>query len=112
MTIKFRATDKNIFNAVCSGKKSVETRAATPKYQDVEPGDKLTFTCTGSSCQKIVKTVHYFSSVDALLAYFPPESINPELETVQEIEEMYSSFPGYKNKIETYGLAAWELSDN
>lgn len=110
MVIQFRAVDKGIFKAVCQGKKTVETRANTPKYQQVAPGDVLTFVCGQESIDKTVDSVRTFTDIEELIEHISIAKINPEAKSAVELKKMYHSFPGYKDKIKTYGLVAWELT--
>lgn len=112
MVIQFRAVDKGIFKAVFQGEKTVETRANTPKYQQIAPGDVLTFVCGEESCQKTVTTVQHFADAEQVAECIDPKRILPGGESVSDLEKMYEGFPGYKTKIATYGLVAWELADS
>lgn len=109
-TLRFRAVDREIFEAIKNGKKKVETRAATDKYQTISTGDTLRFVCGSSEFQKKVVARKKFNSIRELLGEYKPEDINPSIKTAEELEQMYYSFPGYREKIKKYGLFAWEIS--
>lgn len=108
-TLRFRAGDKEIFDAIKDGKKKVETRAATEKYQVISAGDTLRFVCGNSEFQKRIIATKKFNSIKSLLDEYKPEDINPNIKTAEELEKMYYGFSGYREKIEKYGLIAWEL---
>ncbi|MBI5913245.1 hypothetical protein HY839_02260 [Candidatus Azambacteria bacterium] len=40
--LKFRAKNRDIFEAIRDGRKKVETRAATEKFRDIKSGDTVT----------------------------------------------------------------------
>ncbi|KKT44148.1 MAG: hypothetical protein UW34_C0017G0004 [Parcubacteria group bacterium GW2011_GWA2_44_15] len=61
--LRFRAGNKDIWLAIKNGKKKVETRAGTPKYQKVVVGDELR-----------------------------ASQINPNTKTADELIKMYSKF--------------------
>lgn len=108
-TLRFRAGDGGIFEAIRDGKKKVETRAATSKYQTVSTGDTLRFVCGSLEFQKRIVVVKKFNSIRELLDVYKPEDINPNVKTTEELERMYYGFSGYREKINKYGLVAWEL---
>jgi ASC-1-like (ASCH) protein len=110
ITLRFRATNRDIFEAIRSGKKKIETRAGSPKYFDIKAGDTLVFVCGKERFNKKVKSVHKFKSIKALHKIYKPIEINPKTKTIQESEKMYHSFSGYREKIKKYGLIALKLS--
>ena len=107
--LRFRAVNRNIFEAIKSGKKKIETRAATPKYSQIKTSNNLIFVCGKERFSKNVKKVKKFKSIMALCKTYKPQDINPKTKTIEELEKMYHSFPGYKEKIKKYGLMALEL---
>lgn len=107
--LRFRTVDKDIFEAIKNGRKNVETRAATARYKNIKKGDALTLVCGKDKFQKIIKTVKTFKTIRALLKKYKPSEINPNLKSAKELEEMYNSFPGYREKIKKSGLIALEL---
>ncbi len=108
-TIRFRAVNRDIFLAIKSGKKNIETRAATERYRDIQKGDVLILVCVKDKIRKQVKKVEHFKSLGAILKKYRPETINPKTKTVKEAREMWYSFPGYKEKIRRFGLMAITL---
>jgi ASC-1-like (ASCH) protein len=108
-TLRFRAVDVKTFDAIRTGRKKVETRAATERYADIKAGDTLRFVCEDRSFTRRVVHAKKFKSVDALLKEYGVEDIDPNLVTQEELEAMYASFPEYPEKIKKYGLAAFEL---
>lgn len=109
MRLVFNKINKDIFDALRSGKKKVETRASTTKYKKLEAGESVSFSCAGESFEKKIAKVAHFASIDALLKKYTPADINPELKTKKDIEDMCYSFPGYKEKIEQFGIVAIEF---
>ncbi|MDO8520560.1 MAG: hypothetical protein Q7S52_00405 [bacterium] len=108
-TLRFRAVDKDNFEELRSGVKSVETRAATVKYEPIQEGDTLTFVCGKDSFTKrIVKKLH-FKSVNAMVKKINFKKIMPSVASVMEMKKVYSSYPGYTDKIKKHGLFAFEL---
>lgn len=108
-TFRFRAVNRNIFDAIQNGEKKIETRAATPKYRRIQEGDTVILVCGASHLTRTVKTVRIFKSVRALTRVHKPHSINPSCQTVKELEAMYFTFPNYREKLKKYGIAAFEL---
>lgn len=109
MIFIFDKENIDIFDAIKSGEKKVETRACSPKYQKIENGDEICFKCEGQEFFRKVKKVSHFKSIDNLLSVYKPEEINPKLKTKKEVIDMYNSFSGYKEKIKIFGIVALEL---
>jgi ASC-1-like (ASCH) protein len=107
--LKFRVVNRDIFEAIRDGKKPVETRAATVKYAGIKAGDMVEFICGKDKFTKPVKCAGIFKSITDLVKKYKPEEINPNIKTIDELEKMYYSFPGYKEKIEESGIIAIEL---
>ena len=107
--LKFNVINMPNFEAIRVGRKTVETRAATKKYQNIKAGDILVLTCGNKKLLKTVKRARVFKTISALFKKYKVGSVNPWLKTIKEAEEMFYSYPGYKEKIEKYGLIAMEL---
>jgi ASC-1-like (ASCH) protein len=101
---RFRAVNRDIFDAIKSGKKKIETRAGSVRYQSISEGDIAVLICGKSKFRKKIGLVNKFPSIDSLLKKYKPSDINPNIKTAAELEKMYSSFPGYHRKIKEYGL--------
>ncbi|MCP6719656.1 MAG: hypothetical protein KJI71_05580 [Patescibacteria group bacterium] len=107
--LRFRAIDRDIFEAVREGRKKVETRAATTRFVNIEPGDTVKLVCGNDSFEKQVKRVEIFKTIDELLQRYKFKEINPLVSSEKELKEMYYSFSNYQEKIRKYGLIALEL---
>lgn len=107
--LKFAAKDKATFDAIKDGRKTIETRAGTVAYQQVEAGDSLTLECGGERIEKIVQKVKQFASVEE--AFNSPDftKILPGVTTLAEAEKVYYGFPGYRERIAENGLLAFYL---
>jgi ASC-1-like (ASCH) protein len=108
-TLRFRATDKDNFEELRSGIKAVETRAASIKYQPIEKGDTLIFVCSKDKFSKTITKKTHFKSIDAMLKKIPFRKIMPGLKSVAEVKKAYYSYPNYKEKIQEFGILAFEL---
>lgn len=107
--LRFRAVNRDIFLAIASGKKRVETRAATKKYANIQAGDEIVFLCGREKFKKTVRGSRIFSSISALLKTYSVQDINPLVHTERELRDVYHSFPGYREKIKKFGLITLEL---
>lgn len=107
--LRFRTVNRDIFEAIKSGKKKIETRAGSPRYFNVKAGDRLVFVCGKDRFEKKIKKVRKFKNVKALHEIYKPQDINPNTKTVEESEKMYYSFPSYREKIKKHGLIALKL---
>lgn len=106
----FREVDRINYERVRSGVKSIETRAATVKYQPIKAGDTLTFACGKDTFTKTITKVHHWPSVDAMLKDIPLKSVMPELEMPEQAKKVYASYPGYEEKIRQHGLLGFEMA--
>lgn len=104
-----RAVDRDIFEAICDGKKKVETRAATVRYRDIKAGDILRFVCGKDSFEKKAQKVQIFKNIVTLLKKYRAKDINPFVKSAAELRKMYYSFSGYRDKIKQYGIIAIKL---
>ena len=109
ITLRFRVVDRKNFNEVKDGTKRVETRAATERYRNIKKGDVLIVVCGKSRITKVVKKAHHFSSITAMIKVIPMRKIMPSVSSMTELRKAYYSYPGYKEKIQRYGLVAWEI---
>jgi len=108
-TLPVRQTDRAIYDLIKSGKKKIETRVAGPKYQNIKDGDLIVFKCGKDSFERLAKKVRKFNSIDQMLKSYNFKDINPLVNTAEELKIMYNSFPGYTQKLEKYGIIAFEL---
>lgn len=108
-TLKFRAVNKDIFLDIKSGKKTVETRAATERYKDIKAGDMLVLVCGKERLEKVIKKVRIFKTINSLLKTYSIKKIVPKLNSEKEWREELYTYPNYKEKIKKFGLIALEL---
>ncbi len=107
--LKIRAVDKDIFDAIKSGRKRIETRAATENYRKIGKGDTIVFVCGKKSLKKKIAGVKSYKSIGAVFKDYKIKDIFPSLSTIGEARRAYFSFPGYRDKIKKYGLISWRL---
>jgi len=108
-SLRFAKDNRETFEHIKAGRKTVETRAATERYTGIQEGDTLTLVCDGKKLTKQVKKVTRFKTISALIKKYSPALINPGASTLEEMEAMYYSYPGYKEKIKKHGILAFEL---
>ncbi|HTP57050.1 MAG TPA: hypothetical protein VMJ72_02085, partial [Candidatus Paceibacterota bacterium] len=104
-----RAVDRRNFDEIRGGLKSVETRAATVRYRDIQKGDMLVIVCGTARITKNVKRVRHFASIAAMFKAIPFKRIMPSARSAAEARGTYYGYPGYKEKIRKFGIAALEL---
>src|SRR5688500_9177803 len=106
----FRENDRDKFDDIENGHKSIETRAATIKYKPIEAGDSLTFVCGHVEITRLVTKVEHYNSLEEMFTHLPLGQILPSARTADDAKKVYYSFPGYKEKIDTSGILAFHLS--
>lgn len=109
VVFRVREQDRGIFEAIKSGEKDVETRAATDKYQQIEVGDYILIVCGKHRIAKTVKSRRHFSSLEKLLEQVDFKRIIPGAHSVDEAKSVWLRFPGYREKIAKFGLMAFEI---
>jgi ASC-1-like (ASCH) protein len=102
----FRAGDKS-FDAIVDGRKTIESRAATPRYRKVAVGDELVIRCGKYTITKVVKRVEIYPSIDELLAGVGLNNVMPLVKSGEQAKQEWYSYPGYRDKIAQHGLVAW-----
>ena len=107
--LRFRAADRDIFDAIVNGKKKVETRAATQRYIGMHVGDTVVLICGTKKASKTVSAAKIYKSIGALLKKYKPQHIHPAYKTTKEITDMFYSFSGYRETIKKSGIIALEL---
>lgn len=109
ITFNFRTANRNIFEAIRNGRKTIETRAASPKFSGIKTGDVILLKCGRDKIYKKIKHVKIFPNTLALIKQYKIKDINPFCKTKSDLDKMYNSFEGYKEKIKRYGIIALEL---
>ena len=107
--LRFRAENRDIFEAIKDGRKTVETRAASPKFSDIKAGDIIVLKCGRERIEKLVKKATIFKNVESLIKKYKISQIHPGVNSFAELGKKLVSFPGYREKIKKYGLIALEI---
>ena len=110
--LRFNASNKNScssFLDIKSGRKKVETRAATIKYRNIKKGDLVILACGKERFQKTVKRTRIFKTITSMTKVYPPNKIMPDVYSVRELRWACYSYSGYREKIKKFGLVALEL---
>lgn len=105
----FRPVDRDKFDAIKSGRKKVETRAARAPYRDIAAGDTVRLVCGRDRFLMTVKSAMKFRTIAAMLRRYPARAINPKVGTAVGLRKMYYGFPGYRENIRKFGLIVMEL---
>lgn len=105
----FREKDKFNFDQLKSGVKSIETRAASVKYKNINIGDGLVFSCGDATFSRNVAKKYWWPSIDMMTKEISFKKVMPEVESVEEMKKVYASYPNYSEKIAEFGLLGFEL---
>ncbi len=124
-TWELKIYGKDIFNAIKENKKTIETRAGREKgtgkcWEDFKQGDVIKFSLADKKTdsivesvapvEKIVKKVIHFETIDEMLEALDLNKISPD-SSVEKYKKTMESFPGFKKRLEKYGVWAIELKD-
>lgn len=104
--LRFREVDRDKFEALRNGEKPIETRAATPKYQNIHKNDSLVVVCGQDKFEKTVKEAAIYPSLGSLFKNHDFREILPDSDSEAEAIAIIESFPGYKEKIRKNGIIA------
>ncbi|MCR4274920.1 MAG: hypothetical protein NUW02_02625 [Candidatus Campbellbacteria bacterium] len=107
--LRLRQTDTGIFEEVRSGLKSIETRAGTPRHQNIKVGDELIFVCGKNRFSKKVTKIYHWPSVDGMVKEIPFKKVMPSISSIEEMKKIYNSYPNYTEKIKEFGLLGFVL---
>jgi len=99
------------FAGIKSGGKTIETRAPDPSrpdkhYNSVQKGDLLVFVCEGEEITKEVTGVRLYKPWQEMFDHENLSEIQPETKSRQEAIEIYYGYPGYRQRLEKYGIIA------
>ena len=103
-TARIRKADKGILEDLKSGRKSIETRAATRKFQSLAAGDTLTFVCGDERVTLRVRKVYRWKSVDAMARAISYKNVMPRAASLREVKAAYASWPRNEENIRKHGL--------
>ena len=100
--------NKQYFDAIKAGIKTVEGRLNKPKFHTLKPGDPLTFTCkeTGEVLSCTVTTLHTYPTFETMLQSEGLTNMLPWAKNIQEGVAVYESFPGFKEEVKEVGALA------
>ena len=107
--LKIREVDKVVFDAIKDGQKTIETRAATDKFRKIEKGDILVLVCGGRKLERQVLEIDYYRSIEEMTKALDFKKVTPFVNSIDEMMEVYYSFPNYKEKISEFGLVAFTM---
>lgn len=108
-TLRFRAADEGNFLDIVHGRKTVETRAATPKYRAIVKGDTLAIVCGTKRIEKKVKRVEIFPTIGAMAKKIPFRRIMPNVHSIAGMRDVYYGYPGYREKLKTHGVITFHI---
>lgn len=110
--------NKEIFDLIKSGKKTVETRALNPEeseryFGDIKAGDflRLKYLENNKAIEEInvkVKRAEIYKNTEAMLKKEKIENIYP-CQTKKDLIKFQKEIPGYEEKIEKNGIIALEI---
>jgi len=107
--LKIRAVDRGVFDAIKSGRKKIETRAAIENYRKIKKGDTVIFVCEGKKIKRKVVNVALYKDIGVLFKNYKIKDVFASLKKISEVRKMYYSFPNYREKIKKFGLIILKL---
>ena len=105
----FLPENRATFEAIQSGKKTIETRAGSPAYNLIQSGDTIEFSCGTDTFEKRVRGVRHYDTLEALFTAYTPAEMNPAWTTYEDARAAYAVFPGYESRVKQYGVLVFEL---
>ena len=106
----------DIFQAIKTGDKTIETRPATAKYQAIQKGDELSLLSleSGEEITKIVDWIHYYQTIEEMAKKEEVNKIVPGVKTAEELIEVFEEFKRkwgkeYASNLKQYGIVVFGL---
>ncbi len=109
--LPFLAEHRPTFELIRSGRKEIETRAGSPAYLQIQPGDMIEFSCGTEKIRRRVKQVEHYKDFAGLFAAYAPQEINPNQSDAAAMQKKYLSFPGYGQRLKEYGILVFSLEE-
>ncbi len=109
-TLSYPTADKENFEAIRKGIKSIETRPGISKYKMIKVGDTITFTCNGAHFTKEVVKRYHWPSPEALVREVHFKKVLPSANTTNETEGAFENDPEYTENMATWGMFGFGLS--
>ena len=106
-TFLIRRADRDIFEAIRRGRKTIETRAATRAKLRIVTGDTIRFVCGSRTTRRKVFRVQRFRSIGALLKAVSLRKVFVNGETVADTRRAYKRW--YGHKMAKVGVIAFTL---
>lgn len=110
-----RKQDSWIFERIRSGEKTIETRAlngATSRkayYGDIKQGDTVEFVCNGECLSRRIGLVRKYRDFEKYLVSEDLGNILGPGTDIDKARKIHYSFPGYEDRLQKYGIVAFEL---
>ena len=93
--LRFREINRNLFEAVRTGEKKIETRAATAKFLRIKKGDSARLVCGKDKFNRKINQAKHFKTISEMLIVYKVKEIDPFSKSAKELRKMYYSFPVY-----------------
>lgn len=106
IVLRFRAENAVFFRDIRTGRKKVETRAATVRYRNITAGDRIEFVCGEEGFSRTVKSATIFKDFKGLLKKYHMTDITPGIKSLEEFKHAYYGYPGYREKLKKFGIIA------
>lgn len=96
------------FDLIKAGKKTVEGRIATEKFNNIQIGDLIVFinSLTAEELLCCVTRFSHYHTFQEMLAHEGVENCLPGATSTQEGVTIYENLPGYKEKVTIFGVIA------
>jgi len=114
--IKLKFREYPIFEQIKNGSKTVETRALNPDeperyFGNAKVGDTLECLAvdTGEMLNKKIIRVTLYEDFEEYLVSEDLAKIFGSRISIEKAREKHLSFPGYKERLEKYGIIAFEI---
>ena len=100
------------FDAIKSGRKTVEGRLNSTKFQNLKVAMPITFISTTTKQQLtcIVQAIHTYPDFKAMLQSEGVQKMLPDINNLEDAVSIYESFPGYKEEVKKIGALAIRIT--
>lgn len=103
---------KEMYDAICAGKKTVDARLNYGIFKDFKVGDVITIQSSDSStdtCEIKIKSIEKYDSFSAAIGASNYKKIVPGAGSKEEVIELLESIPRFNKKQKEYGVLLIEF---
>ncbi len=101
---RFMRIYRKYFKLIQDGRKKIEVRVGYSSMRNIKTGQFINFVCQNEECLTRVTNIKEYRSFKEMFENEVASEINPDLPTVQQLEEISKIFPPHKEKLRVLAI--------